>query len=99
MADVSDLTDGERHPPDTSPRKTNGDAGYPAPPLRVSSEVEFLALVHVGRDVAVARRFHYLELGLEDARGVLVLVGPLEPDRHRDALEFLEVRYRQPVDL
>ena len=65
----------------------------------ITSEIELLALVHVGRDVAEARRFHDLELGLEDARGVLVLVGPFEPDRHRDALEFLEVRRRQAVDL
>src|SRR3954470_2976686 len=70
-----------------------------APPALAGSEIELLTLIHIGRDVTEGRRFHYVELGLEDARGVLILVGPLEPDRHGDALEFLQIRNRQSVNL
>ena len=62
-------------------------------------EIELLAFVHVRRDIAEARRFHDLELCLEDARRVLVLVGPLEPDRHGNALELLKVFDWEPIDL
>src|SRR3954468_9043109 len=71
----------------------------PAPPALAASEIELLALIHIGRDVTESRRFHHIELGLEHARGVLVLVCPLEPDRHGDTLEFLKIRNRQPVNL
>src|SRR5947199_6173788 len=64
-----------------------------------ASEVDLHAFVHVGADVAEGRRFHDLELELEDAGRILVLVGPLEPDRHGDALEFLQILDRQPIEL
>ena len=44
-------------------------------------------------------RLHDIELQLEDPGRVLVLVRPLEPDRHGDALEFLQIANGQTIDL
>src|SRR5262245_35882444 len=77
---------------------------WTAPPHRlvkwgsVTSEVELLALVHVGSHVTEARRLHDIQLQLEDAGSILVLVGPLEPDRDSNTLELLEILDRQTVD-
>jgi len=42
---------------------------------------------------------HHLKLSLEDPGGILVLVGPLEPDWHRYPLEFFEIFDGQAIDL
>src|SRR5438552_6405411 len=55
--------------------------------------------VHVGRDVSERVRFHDVELQFEQARGIFVLVRPLEPDRHGDALPLRQILERHPVDL
>src|SRR5947207_13385367 len=72
---------------------------YGTAPSESGSEIDLQALVHVGLDVAEGRRLHDVELELEDARRVLVLVGPFEPDRHRRALKLLQILDRQAVDL
>ncbi|MGL1423576.1 hypothetical protein ACSTJ1_00095, partial [Vibrio parahaemolyticus] len=52
-----------------------------------SSEVDREALHHIRRNVAEARALHDLELRFEHAGGVLILVGPFEPNRDCEVLE------------
>src|SRR5207248_883045 len=80
-----------------------GDAKTASPPLgqnsTFGSEVDGKAFVHWGIDIPEGWRLHHLELSLEDPGGILVLVGPLEPDRHRHPLEFFEIFDRQAIEL
>src|SRR6266566_4461638 len=65
------------------PRSSVGPASRgPINALRLDLE----SLIHVRRDVAQRVRLHQLELHLEQARRIMVLVRPFEPDGSGDAL-------------
>src|SRR6266478_5674854 len=97
-------------PPAQFQEVEHGGGAVWAPPRSVRSgprsrgplsalRLDLESLVHVRRDVAESVRLHHLELHLEQARCIVVLIGPLEPDWHGQALKLRQVLGRHADDL